>query len=138
MSVYSNIENTSGTGVDTILATKIMRWLDIEPEEFQMSIRFDRFKEILSYMSKYEEPEIRFLIHKATTGKTVDKLTHMWEYTKIREQKESLEGDRDDIESRLGAYGEELTPEAMSLTNQKIGIEKEISLLNEEIAIYEK
>lgn len=75
-------------GVDAVVGTKLMDILGLTSSDFVDPARFMRFKDIIGYFK--DVPDSGYILNKITTGKLVDKLDHVWGYTDLARQKQSL------------------------------------------------
>jgi len=135
-----NLEEAFGdVGVNAIVGVKFMDLLGIYNGDLQIASRMARFEDVVSYLKRFPEDTQRFLVTKATRGKMVDKLNHVWEYVNLLRQKELMDRQLDDVKSQISGL------EGMGDLNklqETIQLETELTdkaeVLQEEINIYTK
>lgn len=93
------IDQILGMGVSPIFATSLMGLLEIHPDELVDSVRFERFKDVLICLK--DDKNYSYIVNKLTRGKQIDKLNHVWSYTKLEHEKKRLLEERDGIQRNL-------------------------------------
>lgn len=93
------IDQLLGMGLSPLFAIGLMRLLEIHPDELIDATRFERFKDVLVCLK--DDKNYSYLVTKLTTGKSVDKLNHVWGYTKLGKDKEKLLEERAGIQKNL-------------------------------------
>lgn len=126
-------------GVDAITGIELMRQLNINPTDFIDTARFMRFKDVIDYFK--DIPDRSYLFNKITIGKNVDKLDHVWGYTQLAQQKNSLKSNIESDTKRLQTIedlGDEMQHDTAKFIQGNL-IEKkaELSRVNEQIDKYE-
>lgn len=91
----------SDLGVDAVTGTLLMESLGLSPDELKSPERFHKLKATIEFLKDYSEDTQRFLINKATRGKLVDKLDHMFGYTNILKEKVAREKVLAEIEKEI-------------------------------------
>lgn len=126
-------------GVDILTATRLMEILDMSPEEFQSPSRFSKLQSVISYLKQFPEDTQRFLITRATRGKNVDRLNHIYEYTSLLREKEEREQHIASIDKERSAI--ELSADPILQTevaHRALDARQALNHVKEEIAIYER
>jgi hypothetical protein len=125
-------------GVNAIVGVKFLDLLGLSNGDLQIPGRFSRFQDVISYMKKFPEDTQRFLVTKATRGKMVDKLNHVWEYVNLLKEKEGLDRELAITQEKISGL------DGMGDLNQlqdEIALESElmskVESLKAEIKIYE-
>lgn len=126
-------------GIDPVIAVKLMDLLNVSSDDFIDARRFERFKDVASYIGRFENYE--YMIRKLTLTKNVDRLDHMWEWCQLSKQRQDIEKSIEDISFE----GEELD----KLSSSSEGVEKlkqiqkvlsnkvsEINNLDQEMELY--
>lgn len=135
-----NAENAfNSAGVDPISGVQLMATLGMSNDDLIIPQRFQKFQEILSFFSKFSEDTQRFLVSKATRGKMVDKLDHIFEYTQLLKQKEGYESELRNLgmeNSAVEMHGDSML--MSELSHRAMDIRQRLSNVREEIDIYEK
>jgi len=96
---------------DSIAITDIMMALGLSADELQFGDRFMKFKDVIEYLK--DQPNYSYIIRKLTTGKQVDALQHLWEWTQLSKARERYEKELSDKKSALDNFGE-VDEESMS------------------------
>lgn len=126
-------------GIDPINAVKIMSLLDISVSELGIPQRFERFKDILSFLKDFPEDTQRFFIMKATAGKQIDKVSHMFEYVNLLRNKLSYEEGLKNMERQESAIETLNDPFRLGeLQREKLEVIRKLQNTKEEIYIYER
>lgn len=126
-------------GVDAITGSELMGLLQISTDDFHSPQRFSKFKEVIDYFKQFSPDSQRFLVNKATQGKLVDRLDHIYEYTRLLES-------RSQLEQTLGAMEKERDVIDQSgdivlqtnLAERQMELRQKLGRVSEEIGIYEK
>jgi hypothetical protein len=91
-------------GADSITITDILMALGLNPDELQFGDRFMKFKDVMEYLK--DQPNYSYIIRKLTTGKQVDALQHLWEWTQLSKSRDRYEKELQDKKSILENMGE--------------------------------
>lgn len=125
-------------GIDAITGTQMMDWLSLSKIDLGDPTRFSRLKEIIDYFKQFPEDTQRFLIVRATRNKTVDRLTHVWEYAQLLNRRKGYEDMLQLIEKERSVLGENPDPVILSsISSRSLETRESIAKLNSEIGIYE-
>lgn len=125
-------------GVDAITGVELMDFLDLTADELQDPRRFSQLQQVISFFKQFPTDTQRFLIKKVTTGKMVDKLKHVLEYTRLLSKKSALENELDAVEKERSAIEASGDPIALQQISFKANdIERMLTGTNDEIRIYE-
>ena len=76
-------------GIDPVIAVKLMDLLNVSSDDFIDARRFERFKDVASYIGRFENYE--YMIRKLTLTKNMDRLDHMWEWCQLSKQRQDIE-----------------------------------------------
>lgn len=131
------LEAFTDLGTNAIVATSLMNLLGLYPDDLADPQRFSRFQEVVKYLKQYPEDTQRFLITKATRGKLVDKLDHVFEYTNLLKQKFAQEQTLETMKEELSMLEATHDPRFFTINEQKEEMENQIGRTLEEIRIYE-
>lgn len=124
-------------GIDAVTGVELMDQLQISVDELQSPRRFSMLKEVINYFKNYSPDAQRFLISKATNGKMVDKLDHVFAYTKLLESKARYETELTQAEKeREAVTGDEILSQNAAL--KELELRKKVEFVKEEISIFEK
>jgi hypothetical protein len=124
-------------GVNALTGVNLLEWLDVAPEELAFPQRFSKLQAVIEFLNPFPEDTQRFLINKATLGKQVDKLEHMFEYTALLQRKYGYEQSLKKIEHEKSVLG--FDPSLMDEVQlREDGVKKDLDLLLAEIRLYEK
>lgn len=127
------IENLGSNPINT---AKILDWLSLDISEISIPARFAKLQYVMGFLAKFPEDTQRFLVNKATRGKLVDKLDHLFEYSHLIEEKTENQNNLNDLDKELELVMnvgdlqrvEELQSLKGSVTNKLVELEKEITL----------
>lgn len=134
-----NIQETfNDLGTNAIVATNLMNLLGLYPDDLSDPQRFARFQVVIDYLKQFPEDTQRFLITKATRGKLVDKLDHVFEYTNLLKEKYAQEQTLEDMKKELSVLEATHDPKFFILSQQKEEMESQIGRTLEEISCYER
>lgn len=115
----------------------LLEWLDISPEELSFAERFSKLQSVVGYLSSFNEDTQRFLVNKATRGKQVDKLEHMFQYTLLLRRKSEYEQVAEDIKREESVVA--FDPIKMEeITLRKKELDSEIQKTLEELYFFER
>lgn len=135
-----NIETALGDlGVDAVTGVLLLDLLDMTPMELEAPQRFQRLKVVIDYLKQFPEDTQRFLVAKATRGKMVDRLNHMYEYVHLLSKKDSLEKSIADIDKERSAV--ELSNDPLLQTEvarRSLEVRTALDHIKEEISLYER
>lgn len=126
-------------GVDAITGIQLMNSLNINPDDFYDEARFLRFKDVIEYFKNI--PDRDYILNKITIGKNVDKLDHVWGYTQLTKQKEtvknSISGEMTKLKT-LEDLGDEMSHDSIKFLQSNL-IDKKVELqrLDQQIDKYE-
>lgn len=102
----SQIEtNFNDLGINAIQGVELLGSLGLTTDDLEFPQVFSKLQSVVKYLSNFPEDTQRFLINKATRGKMVDKLGHMFEYTQILKEKERYEREMESAIQELSALG---------------------------------
>lgn len=124
-------------GVNAIAGVSLMGHLGLNPQDLMFPQKFAKFQVVVDFLKQFPEDTQRFLINKATRGKFLDKLDHMFEYTNLLKNKESIEKDLNSLEKEVSAiFDDEFKSAEVStkITENKERLDK----IKEEITLYER
>lgn len=136
----TNAESTlNQLNVNAITGVSLMNMLGIGLDELSDPRRFAQLEQVIAFLKQFPDDTQRFLVSKATAGKQVDKLSHMFEYTNLLKNKEGQEKVIDGIIKEKSAL--EMSNDTFRI--QEVASQEEAALqtlarLKDEIAIYEK
>ena len=135
-----NAETTfNDLGVSAILGTQLLGWLNLSLEDLAIPSRFTKLQSCIDYLKQFPDDTQRFLINKATRGKAVDKLDHLYEYTNLLKEKTSIEANLKANASELSVIsGSQDMMKISELTSKVDSLQTNLRHINEEITIYEK
>jgi hypothetical protein len=135
-----NAETTfNDLGVSAILGTQLLGWLNLSLEDLAIPSRFTKLQGCIDYLKQFPDDTQRFLINKATRGKAVDKLDHLYEYTNLLKEKTSIEANLKANASELSVIsGSQDMMKISELTSKVDSLQTNLRHINEEITIYEK
>ncbi len=134
-----NVETAiNDLGVNAVQAVTMMDLLGITPDDFINPTRFARFQVVVDYLKQFPDDTQRFLITKATRGKMVDRLDHIFEYTNLLKQKFAQEETLDSIKKELSVLEATGDPKIELTRHQKDEMDRQIDLITQEISIYER
>ncbi len=126
-------------GIDAVTGVSVMEMLGVSTDELSIPQRFSRLKEVINYFKQFPEDTQRFLIRKATAGKLVDKLDHLYEYTHLLQRKshyeETLKG-LDKERSAIETTGDEVL--LRDVAQRSLDNSQQLDFIKQEIGIYEK
>lgn len=126
-------------GINALVASEMLGMFDLTVDDLNIPETFTKLQSVINYINKFPEDTQRFLINKATRGKNVDKLDHMFRYTLILKDKEINEKLLDNTSKEISAIsnGGDIK-KVTELQTKKSVIETNIKLLNEEMEIFQK
>jgi hypothetical protein len=124
-------------GVNAIVATNLMDLLGLYPNDFYDPQRFSRFQVVVDYLKQFPDDTQRFIITKATRGKLVDKLDHVFEYTNLLKQKFAQEEALENIKKEISVLEATGDPKIEMTRLQEEEMDRQIERTLEEIKIYE-
>lgn len=134
-----NIESAfNDLGVNAIKATEMLESLGISVHELNIPSVFIKLQSVVDYLKNFPEDTQRFLINKATRGKTIDKLSHMFEYTMILKEKEFNEKELEKTSKEISAVGFNDVPKMNELSEKKNQINTKLTSLHEELEVFNK
>lgn len=126
-------------GIDAVTGTLFLDLLDMSPDEFASPERFSKLRSVIDYLKQFPEDTQRFLVTKATRGKYVDRLDHMFEYTSLLKAKEEKEKALAGLERESSATEHVDDPFLkVDLAKRSIDTREALKEIKEEIAIYER
>ena len=126
-------------GVDAITGVELMEWLGVTQVDLSDPSRFSRLHDVINYFKQFQPDTQRYLILRATSGKMVDKLNHVWEYSQLLSRRKSHEDMLTNIEKERSILGENPDPLVkQSVESKSLEAQENIAKINSEIAIYEK
>lgn len=129
----------NGLGIDAVTGVELMDWLGLTPVDLGNPSRFSRLQQVIDYLKQFPEDTQRYLVTRATKGKMVDKLNHMWEYTQILKNKEYVQKLIDATKKEKEALGENADPFMLDGVDKKVAqFTEELGRINSELDIYEK
>lgn len=126
-------------GLDAMTGVHIMNLLHLTMSDLADPMRFSRLESIVEFLKQYPEDHQRFLVSKVSTGKPVDRLLHVWEYTQLLRKRGDARDRLNSIQKRKKEL--EATPDPVQMEKVKTdeaGIREQIKVLKSEIGIYEK
>ena len=131
-----NVETVfNDLGVNAIKASEMLDMFGLSVEELNIPQVFTKLQSVIGYLSQFPEDTQRFLINKATRGKMIDKLGHMFEYSMILKEKEANEKLLEQKTKEISALG---MLDSSFLQEEKKGIEVKLNLLHEELEVFNK
>lgn len=132
-------------GADALFCTEVMDTLGINADEFIDPKKFNQFKDVVKYLK--DSPNWQYVAKKLTTGKMVDKLQHLWEYSQLESQlkmtQEEKQKIRENLETIIKFSGDKKVP-LEELDNYKEArkqyekVESSLADISNEMSIYEK
>lgn len=127
-------------GVDAVLGFRLMSMLGLNASDFVDESRFLRFKDVITFFKN--NPDTEYIINKITTGKSVDRLDHVWGYTELSNQKSNLRQELSNLIMRNDAlssinddYGNSSKNAIQSMITEK-GVQ--IKKIDDQMSAYEK
>lgn len=135
-----NIERSfEDLGIDAVTGVRLMDVLNVSPHELALPQRFSRLSTIIDYLKLFSEDTQRFLINKATRGKPIDKLDHMFEYVDLLKQKTHYDQVLEDAKAKVSAL--EMSGDSSELSQAQVDkevAEQSLRAICEEIILYER
>lgn len=138
----SILENIQGSGGSALYATEMMSLLGLNQYDLEDPIRFERFKDVVSY---FKDKNYSYVIKKITMNKQVDPLDQTWTFIaldkQIDETEVQLKETNEQIDTLLrfasekGSDAEELK-DYKTLTSKRDSIITKLSELDSEIKLY--
>lgn len=89
--------------IDAVTGERMMSMLGIGVHDLSIPSRFSKLKSIIGIFKNFSDDTQRFLISRATTGKNVDRLEYMYEYSNLLENKLGLEKELQDFQKETSA-----------------------------------
>jgi hypothetical protein len=124
-------------GVSAITGVNLLDWLSISPEELSIPQRFSKLQGIIGFLKSFPEDTQRFLVNKATRGKQVDKLDHMFEYTNLLTKKSEHEQELKMIEQEKSVVAfDQVRMDELQLRESEV--KKNLDQTLEEVYLYER
>lgn len=128
-----------GLGLDAVTGVKLLDWLDLSTDELQIPQRFSKLQAVIGFLKDVPEDTQRFLIAKATRGKMVDKLDHMYEYTGLLNEKKMHEDKLGEIDKERSILELSNEPElVIDAAKRSMDVRGNLDKIKEEIYLYEK
>lgn len=124
-------------GTNAVKASEIMDILGITIDDIGIPQTFTKLQSVIKYLSQYPDDTQRFLINKATRGKPIDKLSHMFEYTLILKDKEQYDKLLEQKNKELSVIGND-SIKSEKLFNEKNTIIEKIKELGDELETFNK
>lgn len=87
--------------VDPIEGAEIMGLLNIDQSEFHDPVRFSRIKDVVNFLSG--RPDKHYVVS-SISKRGVDKIDHLWSYSLLRKNYESLTQELDKLKKELAFY----------------------------------
>lgn len=135
-----NIESSlQDLGISATTGVRILDLLDISPDELAIPQYFSKVQDIVTFLKKFPEDTQRFLINKATRGKSVNKLQHFHEYIQLLQKKAELEKILEQITEEMAiveATGD--TTKLQEIANKEVQFKMQSDNISEEILLYER
>ena len=129
----------SDLGVNAIIGTEMLDLLGLSSVDLQIPQRFSRLQSIISYFKDLPEDTRRFLITKATRGKMVNRLDHVFEYMNLLKNKAARQQELEENTSQLQKFKAIGDFENVSIAQVKeTQIKESLGRVDEEIYLYEK
>lgn len=139
MSILENIQSSGGSA---LFATELMSLLGLNQYDLEDPIRFERFKDVVSYL---KDKNYSYIVKKITMNKQVDPLDQTWTFIaldkKIDETEIQLKETNEQIETLIrfssdkGNNVEELQ-DYKNLTSKRDSIITRLNELDSEIKLY--
>lgn len=135
-----NIETAfNDLGVNAIVGTEMLDLLGLHTQDLQIPQRFARFQAVIEYFKDLPEDTRRFLVTKATRGKPVNRIDHVFEYVNLLKEKTGYLNQLKDTEEKLDklkAVGDFESATELEVLKQMLN--KKVEDIQETIEIYEK
>jgi hypothetical protein len=123
-------------GVDAITGIQLMKTLNINSDDFYDESRFMRFKDIIDYFKNV--PDRDYLLGMITIGKPVDRLDHVWGYTKLQIQKNAIKSTLEAENKKFDLLKDSNDEIEIKAQENKINEQKvELMKVDRQISIYE-
>ena len=125
-------------GISAVLGTELLDTLGLSTDDIQIPQRFSKFQSVIHFLKQFPEDTQRFLINKATRGKTVDKLEHFYDYTNLLREKAEYEKVLDRLEKDFSVI--EMSDDLLHITEVQVKLsdtKQKLGILKEEQEIYE-
>lgn len=129
----------SDLGVNAIVGTEMLDLLGLSSVDLQLPQRFIRLQSVISYFKDLPEDTRRFLVTKATRGKVVNRLDHVFEYVNLLKVKAFRQQESDENTSQLQKFNAIGDFQNASIAEIKeTQIKESLGRVDEEIYLYEK
>lgn len=116
-----NPSNFDDLDIDAMTGAEIMGLLGLIPYQLDDPIVMNRMTDVVRYLKNV--PDKSFFVNRISIGKNIqDKLSHVWSYIQVLQQKEAVQGKLAGIETKLRGFGEK------ELAGQLSDIERSLSL----------
>lgn len=97
-------EKFNDLGVDAIVGGDLMYKVGITEWDLRQPEKFEKMKEIISYLKEIPLEERSVVFNKVLLGKNVDKLDHMWGYVSIAKKYNEAKKGLDILREELSYY----------------------------------
>lgn len=124
-------------GINAIKASEMLEMFGLTVDDIGIPQNFTKLQSVIKYLSQYPDDTQRFLINKATRGKAVDKLSHMFEYTLILKDKSTHEKMLEDTNKELSVVSDDPV-KSVELQAKKAIISEKLNGFNDELATFNK
>lgn len=134
----SILETLNDIGINPVVATSLMKKLNLSPDELDIPEYFNMFKDVAQFFSKYENAA--YVISKVTYRHTDNMLQKLYEYVDIQKRREQTEKEMSSIDGEIKILG--TIPEAQEmkevLAKKKLDKMVELNQINKEVQMYER
>jgi hypothetical protein len=125
--------------IDAITGTELFQMLGLSSIDLANPSRFTRLQQVIDYLKQFPEDTRRYMVSKVTSGKAVDKLDKVFEYTQLMQRKSGLEKELDTVRKE----GSILTGDSDPLiranqAQRELATRDAVNTIQKEIEIYEK
>jgi len=131
-------ETFNDLGAQAEVGLNLLEQLNVNIEELAIPRRFQQLKTLVEMFRNVPADYQRFVINKATRGKNVDKLQHMYEYMHLLKSKGELETREKMLEQERESSKDSDEVIKQDIANRSLDNKKRIDILNKEIELYEK
>lgn len=131
-------DSFSDLNIDAVTGTSLMNLLGLSTYDLSNPQRFSKFRSVIDFFKQFPEDTRKFLITRATLGKNVDKLDHVFEYSQLLDSKINLEKQIEDFKNEVSVLN--ISDPLVMIENEHKSSELDLSLkqLQSRIEVYEK
>lgn len=130
-------DNLGDLGVDVLVATEMMRKMNIEPDMLESNEIYGMFKDIVNYLGKFENRN--YILTKLTSKPSDNQIKKVWEYVKLQQVRENIVKmiENTDKEYKLVENLKEAEDKKGELIQRKALESKKLDDITKEIKLYE-